>query len=72
MNITYAPQEKEKVVMGTFTFAPRQLRWLRDMNEATGYSKAHILRTVIDAAIRGEVAEIAPPSIAEEREQVPA
>ncbi len=72
MKFTYAPQEKEKVVMGTFTFAPRQLRWLRDVSESTGLSKGSILRTVIDAAIRGEVAEIAPPSIAEERERVTA
>lgn len=72
MNTIYAPQEKEKVSNATFTFAPRQLRWLRDVSESTGLSKGSILRTVIDAAIRGEVAEIAPPSMAEEREQVPA
>ncbi len=58
MNTTYAPQEKEKVVTATYTFAPRHLRWLNDVSAATGLSKAHVLRIVIDAAIRSEVAVI--------------
>lgn len=58
MDQRYAPREIEKVVAATFTFAPRQLRWLADTSKATGKSKAQILRTVIDAAIRGEVAKV--------------
>ena len=56
MDIRYAPREIEKVVAATFTFAPRQLRWLADTSKATGLSKAQILRRCMDAAIRREVA----------------
>lgn len=56
MESRYAPREVEKVVAATFTYAPRQLRWLADTSKATGMSKAQVLRRAIDAAIRGEVA----------------
>lgn len=56
MDTKYAPREVEKVVAATFTFAPRQLRWIADMSKRTGLSKAQILRLAIDAAIRGETA----------------
>lgn len=72
MDTRYAPRELEKKVSKMFTFAPRQLRWLADKSVETGASRSEILRISLDAAIRGEVAEIATPSIAEEREQVPA
>mgnify|MGYP002738667568 CR=1 FL=1 len=58
METRYAPREIEKVVAKMFTFAPRQLRWLEDMSAKTGLSRSQILRIAIDAAIRGEIADV--------------
>lgn len=55
MEQRYAPREIEKKVPATFTFAPRHLRWLTDMSVRLGWSKAEVLRVLMDKAIGGDV-----------------
>lgn len=55
MDKRYAPREIEKKVPATFHFAPRHLRWLTDTSVRLNWSKAEVLRVLMDKAVSGDV-----------------